>query len=95
MREFFLEEVTTTAQFRSQLANEWRRHRTDDSRVIDIMLFKANQELVTVLAHHFQRHHLITKYVAPESNAINRRSKSGKPQSKFLSAFLDGKATEG
>ena len=36
----------------------------------------------------------ITKYVAPESNAINRRSKSGKPQSKFLSAFLDGKATE-
>ena len=94
MREFFLEEVTTTAKFRSQLANEWRRHRTDDSRVIDVMLFKANQELVTVLAHHFQRHHLITKYVAPESNAINRRSKSGKPQSKFLSAFLDGKATE-
>lgn len=94
MREFFLEEVTTTAKFRSQLANEWRRHRTDDHRVIDVMLFKANQELVTVLAHHFQRHHLITKYVAPESNAINRRSKSGKPQSKFLSAFLDGKATE-
>ena len=25
MREFFLEEVTTTAKFRSQLANEWRR----------------------------------------------------------------------
>ena len=74
MREFFLEEVTTTAKFRSQLANEWRRcvyvyhrvrairltgkcfvcrHQTDDGRVIDVMLFKGSQELVTVLAHHF------------------------------------------
>mmetsp|Transcript_5577 Transcript_5577/g.25120 ORF Transcript_5577/g.25120 Transcript_5577/m.25120 type:complete len:145 (-) Transcript_5577:141-575(-) len=94
MREFFLEEVTTTAKFRSQLANEWRRHQTDDGRVIDVMLFKGSQELVTVLAHHFQRHHLITKYVAPESNAIVRKSLTGKPQSKFLSSFLDGNATE-
>jgi hypothetical protein len=41
MRTYFLEEVTTTAQFRSQLANEWRRHRTADPRVIDVMLFKV------------------------------------------------------
>ena len=115
MREFFLEEVTTTAKFRSQLANEWRRrayfyhdvrairltgkcfvcrHQTDGGRVIDVMLFKGSQELVTVLAHPFQRHHLITKYVAPESNAIVRKSLTGKPQSKFLSSFLDGNATE-
>ena len=70
------------------------RHQTDDGRVIDVMLFKGSQELVTVLAHHFQRHHLITKYVAPESNAIVRKSLTGKPQSKFLSSFLDGNATE-
>lgn len=25
-----------------------------------------------MMAHHFQRHHLITKFVAPESNAIVR-----------------------
>ena len=93
MREYFLEEVTTAAKFRAQLANEWRRHATDDPRVIDVMLFKAGQELVTVLAHHFQRHHLITKYVAPESNRIVK--KVAKPRSQFLSAFLEGKATEG
>ena len=93
MREYFLEEVTTAAKFRAQLANEWRRHATDDPRVIDVMLFKAGQELVTVLAHHFQRHPLITKYVAPESHRIVK--KVAKPRSQFLSAFLEGKATEG
>lgn len=92
MREYFLEEVTTTQKFRSQLANEWRRHQTEDPRVIDVMLFKASQELVTVLAHHFQRHHLITKFVAPESNAIVKGT--SKPQTKFLSSFLGGRATE-
>lgn len=50
------------------------------------------EEMVTVLAHHFQRHHLITKFVAPESNAIVRGT--AKPQSKFLSSFLGGRATE-
>ena len=92
MRTYWLEEVTTPAKFRAQLANEWRRHATDDPRVIDVMLFKGSQELVTVMAHHFQRHHLITKYVAPESNAINKAST--KPQSKFLASFLGGKPTE-
>ena len=59
------------------------------------MLFKANQEMVTVAAHHFQRHHLITKYVAPESNVIDKaRARGEKPKSAFLSAFLGGKATE-
>lgn len=43
MRTYFLEEVTTTSKFRSQLANEWRRHPTTDPRVIDVMLFKASQ----------------------------------------------------
>ena len=71
------------------------RHATDDPRVIDVMLFKANQEMVTVAAHHFQRHHLITKYVAPESNVIDKaRARGEKPKSAFLSAFLGGKATE-
>lgn len=204
MRTYFLEEVTTTAKFRSQLANEWRRHSTSDPRVIDVMLFKvrrtvrarrreersalffffsfflskggqprrggtrslsrvtrsrrlqrrrpfravsssrvftnlfallvsfciharyprsryaneavflrstssspkknktnniylrtriqASQELVTALAHHYQRHHLITKYIAPQSNAIVRST--SKPQSSFLSSFLGGKGTD-
>jgi NADH dehydrogenase (ubiquinone) 1 alpha subcomplex subunit 6 len=43
------------------------------------------------MAHHFQRHHLITKFVAPESNAIVK--KTAKPQSKFLASFLSGKPT--
>ena len=91
MRTYWLEEVTTTAQLRSRLANEFRRASTDNPAVIDVMLFKGAQELVTVMAHHFQRHHLITKFVAPESNAIVK--KTAKPQSKFLASFLSGKPT--
>ena len=91
MRTYWLEEVTTTAQLRSRLANEFRRASTDNPAVIDVMLFKGAQELVTVMAHHFQRHHLITKFVAPESNAIVK--KTNKPQSKFLANFLSGKPT--
>jgi hypothetical protein len=34
--------VTTTAKFRSQLADEWRRHDTTDYPVIDVMLFKVS-----------------------------------------------------
>ena len=92
MRTYWLEEVTTTAQLRSRLANEFRRASTDNPAVIDVMLFKGAQELVTVMAHHFQRHHLITKFVSPESNAIVKGT--SKPQSSFLSSFLGGKATE-
>uniref|UniRef100_A0A7S0D1E4 NADH dehydrogenase [ubiquinone] 1 alpha subcomplex subunit 6 n=1 Tax=Micromonas pusilla TaxID=38833 RepID=A0A7S0D1E4_MICPS len=91
MRTYWLEEVTTAAQLRSRLANEFRRASTDNPAVIDVMLFKGAQELVTVMAHHFQRHHLITKFVAPESNAIVK--KTNKPQSKFLANFLSGKPT--
>ena len=93
MRTYWLEEVTTTAALRSRLANEFRRATTDNPAVIDVMLFKGAQETVTVMAHHFQRHHLITKFVAPESNAILKTT--AKPQSKFLSSFLSGKPTVG
>ena len=91
MRTYWLEEVTTPAQLRSRLANEFRRASTTNPAVIDVMLFKGAQELVTVMAHHFQRHHLITKFVAPESNAIVK--KTAKPQSEFLASFLSGKPT--
>ena len=93
MRTYWLEEVTTTAALRSRLANEFRRATTDNPAVIDVMLFKGAQEMVTVMAHHFQRHHLITKFVAPESNAILKTT--AKSQSKFLSSFLSGKPTVG
>ena len=42
MRTYWLEEVTTAAQLRSRLANEFRRASTDDPAVIDVMLFKAS-----------------------------------------------------
>jgi|TARA_B110000977_G_scaffold22952_1_gene27614 NADH dehydrogenase (ubiquinone) 1 alpha subcomplex subunit 6 len=93
MRTYWLEEVTTTARLRSRLANEFRRATTDNPAVIDIMLFKATQEMVTVMAHHFQRHHMISKFIEPESNAIVKNTE--KPQSTFLTSFLSGKPTVG
>jgi NADH dehydrogenase (ubiquinone) 1 alpha subcomplex subunit 6 len=44
------------------------------------------------MAHHTQRHHIITRFVSPESNRIVKHT--SKPQSSFLSSFLGGKKTE-
>ena len=87
MRTYWLEEVTTPAQLRSRLANEFRRASTTNPAVIDVMLFKGAQELVTVMAHHFQRHHLITKFVAPSPPArSSRKPPSRSPSSSRASS---------
>lgn len=61
----------------------WRK------QVIDMMMFKANAELTSVLGQHFQRHHMITKYVSKyyDQGHINTTPAS---QSEFLTAFYKG-----
>ena len=58
-------------------------------QVIDMLMFKANAELTAVLGHHFQRHHMLTKYVSKnyDQGHINSTPAS---QSAFLTAFLKG-----
>lgn len=54
-----------------------------------MLMFKANAELTSVLGQHFQRHHMITKYVSKyyDQGHINTTPAS---QSEFLTAFYKG-----
>ena len=59
MQNYQLGEITTHAALRRQLADHFRRVKTDNPKVIDIMLFKGQAEAHEVLAHYTQRHHLV------------------------------------
>ena len=59
MRNYQLDEITTRATLRRQLADHFRRVQTDNPKVIDILLFKGQAEAHEVMAHYTQRHHLV------------------------------------
>jgi len=80
VKNYQLGEITTVGRLRSQLATHFRRVETDNPKVIDLMLFKGQAEVHEMMAHYTQRHHLITRYVAPanetRSGAERASSKS-------------------
>ncbi|KAK3282950.1 hypothetical protein CYMTET_9337 [Cymbomonas tetramitiformis] len=87
VENYWLNEVTTVSKLRSQVANEFRKVQTDNSKVVDVLIFKGQAEITDILGHHFNRHHLITKYVAPMTEdkiLINQTTK----KSAFLTNFL-------
>jgi hypothetical protein len=59
MQNYQLGEITTHAALRRQLADHFRRVKTDNPKVIDVLLFKGQAEAHEVLAHYTQRHHLV------------------------------------
>jgi hypothetical protein len=59
MKNYQLEEITTRPVLRRQLADHFRRVKTDNPKVIDVLLFKGQAEAHEVLAHYTQRHHLV------------------------------------
>jgi len=87
MLEYNLDEVTTKAALRTQLANKWRVQVGSEPQDVDMLLFKGNEELTTVMSHHYNRHHLISKYVQPESNKRDAKI-SSHTRSKFVNDFL-------
>jgi len=88
MKTYNLSEVTTIVNIRSQLAEKFREVQTQEYKVVDLLIFKAQAELTNILGHHFQRHHLITKYV-DQNYAVNVLQK-GPRKSAFLNAFYKG-----
>ena len=46
MKTYFLEEVTTIPKLRSQLADVFRKNKSNDKNVVDVLLFKGNQEMM-------------------------------------------------
>ena len=87
MLEYNLDEVTTKIALRTQLADKWRVQVGSEPQDVDMLLFKGNEELTTVMSHHYNRHHLISKYVQPESNKIDAKT-SSYTRSKFVNDFL-------
>jgi len=86
-QNYSIEELISVRKFRHQIGHQFRGMETNNSRVIDMLLFKAQAEMTNILGHHFQRHHLITKYVSP-SFAYGKIDVSPKNQSAFLTDFL-------
>lgn len=84
MQNYQLEEITTRPRLRSQLADHFRRVKTDNPQVIDILLFKGQAEAHEVMAHYTQRHHIISRYVAPAGGGATSGS-GGKTRSAWLS----------
>ena len=76
MKNYQLEEITTHATLRRQLADHFRRVQTDNPKVIDVMLFKGQAEAHEVLAHYTQRHHLVRARPRPASAARPLRLRS-------------------
>lgn len=90
LRSFQLEEVTTKERLREQLADEFRKYKhVKDRKTIDMLLFRAQDELTQIMCHDYQRHHLIEKFVQrPPQSKLQHGIASG--QSKFLNDFLRG-----
>ena len=87
MLEYNLDEVTTKNALRTQLADKWRVQVGSEPQDVDMLLFKGNEELTTVMSHHYNRHHLISKYVQPESNKRDANM-SSHTCTKFVDEFF-------
>ncbi|KAI4323571.1 hypothetical protein L6164_023166 [Bauhinia variegata] len=64
METYNIYDVVTVSQLRSTVAAEIRKNsHVTDPKVIDMLLFKALEELKIVVDHSKQRHHIIGQYV--------------------------------
>lgn len=90
VRSFQLSEVTDVPTLRSQMKEEFRKNRhVQNSETLDMLLFKAQDELKQLMTKDYQRHHLIERFVQkPESSKLQHGTPPN--QSNFLTSFLRG-----
>ncbi|KAJ4980181.1 hypothetical protein NE237_010961 [Protea cynaroides] len=74
---YYLEDVVTKSELRSSVSAEIRKNaHVKDPKVIDMLLFKAAEELGNIVQHAKQRHHIIGQYVVkwdPELEGIESK----------------------
>eukprot|EP00798_Chlamydomonas_sp_ICE-L_P021275 gene21275-28196_t len=59
-------EVVSLRELRSIIKEKFAPYKdVKDGRVVDLLIFKAREDLETYLMMHKQRHHLITEFVEP------------------------------
>ncbi|XP_042518930.1 NADH dehydrogenase [ubiquinone] 1 alpha subcomplex subunit 6 [Macadamia integrifolia] len=86
---YYLDDVVTKSQLRSTVSAEIRKNsHVNDPKVIDMLLFKAMEDLGNIVQHAKQRHHIIGKYViGREGGLIQDRSTKDPGNSDFLKKF--------
>ncbi|WOK95945.1 hypothetical protein Cni_G04652 [Canna indica] len=87
MEIYNLDDVVTVSQLRSTISAEIRKNaHITNPKVIDLLLFKATEELSNVVTHSKQRHHLIGQYVVG-SGLIQDTGAKDQGISDFLKQF--------
>ncbi|PQQ10441.1 NADH dehydrogenase [Prunus yedoensis var. nudiflora] len=70
MEIYNLDDVVAPSHLRSVVASEIRKHSSvTNPKVIDMLLFKAMEELNNITEHAKQRHHIIGQYVLVQAAA--------------------------
>ncbi|XP_062175641.1 NADH dehydrogenase [ubiquinone] 1 alpha subcomplex subunit 6 [Alnus glutinosa] len=88
MEIYNLQDVATVSQLRSTIASEIRKNsHVTDPKVIDMLLFKAMEELGNIAEHAKQRHHIIGQYVVGRQGLVQELGTKDQGISNFLKNF--------
>ncbi|XP_028784307.1 NADH dehydrogenase [ubiquinone] 1 alpha subcomplex subunit 6 [Neltuma alba] len=88
MEVYNLSEVVTPSQLRSTVSSEIRKNsHVTNPKVIDLMLFKAMEELKDIVDHAKQRHHIIGLYVVGKQGLVQDLGTKDQGISPFLKNF--------
>ncbi|BAT89296.1 NADH dehydrogenase [ubiquinone] 1 alpha subcomplex subunit 6 [Vigna umbellata] len=91
MEIYNLYDVTSVAQLRSTVASEIRKNiDVSDPKVVDMLLFKGMEELMNVVNHSKQRHHIIGQYVVGQQGQMQDSASKDPAISPFLKNFYSG-----
>ncbi|KAL6129469.1 hypothetical protein ACLB2K_072819 [Fragaria x ananassa] len=83
-----LQDVVAPSHLRSVVAAEIRKHASvTNPKVIDMLLFKAMEELNNITEHAKQRHHIIGQYVVGREGLMQDTGTKDQGASNFLKDF--------
>lgn len=86
-----LHDVTTTSQLRSAVAAQFRKHAdVSNPKVIDMLIFKGEEDLRNYIDHSKQRHHILGQFVIGQEGLIpSNIGFIDRGDSEFLRKFYD------
>ncbi|XP_054793603.1 NADH dehydrogenase [ubiquinone] 1 alpha subcomplex subunit 6-like [Prosopis cineraria] len=88
MEVYNLNEAVSPSQLRSTVASEIRKNsHITNPKVIDMMVFKAMEELKDIVDHAKQRHHIIGQYVVGKQGLVQDSGVKDQGISPFLKNF--------
>ncbi|XP_020581076.1 NADH dehydrogenase [ubiquinone] 1 alpha subcomplex subunit 6-like [Phalaenopsis equestris] len=90
MNIYNLDDVVTISHLRSTISAEIRKNaNVTNPMVIDMLLFKAMEELTNIVDHAKQRHHIIGQYVVGRDCLVKDLGTKDQGASDFLKRFYE------